>query len=216
MKRLLAQLPGAIRLWEERDPVMARLARTNPPAPSSDHRGSGFHSLATSLLHQQVSLAAGRSITRRLRRACGGRLTPARLLRRSVKELRAAGVSRQKASYLRDLAARVDSGRLDFRRLRGASDAAVIEALTAVKGIGPWTAKMFLLFHLERPDVVAPEDLGLRLAVSDAYGVRMDRTARFLERNADRWSPHGSLACLTLWAHKDAQKSGARKDGPSA
>lgn len=216
MNRLLAHLPDAIRAWETRDPVLARLARATPPRPASDRRTSGFHSLTVSLLHQQVSLAAGRSITRRLTRACGGRITPSRLLRLPPETIRGSGVSRMKASYLRDLAVRVDSARLEFRRLRTASDEEVVEALTAVRGIGPWTAKMFLLFHLQRPDVVAPEDLGLRLAVADAYGVRMDRTARFLERNAPRWSPYGSLASLTLWAHKDARRPGAQTNGPSA
>lgn len=206
MKRLLSGLPAAIRHWEERDPVLARLARQNPPSATSDRGQSGFQSLVVSLLHQQVSLAAGRSIVRKLTRACGGRITPKRIRALDEETFQGAGVSRQKRRYIRDLAEHVDAGRIDFRRLRGASDAEVVEALTAVDGIGPWTAKMFLLFHFQRPDVMAPEDLGLRLSVMDAYGVRADRAARFLEKQAPIWSPHASLACLALWAHKDAAR----------
>lgn len=203
VRRLLHELPAAIKRWQATDPVLADLARRRPPGPRPGRRDSAFATLVESLLHQQVSLAAGRSIVRRVRTACGGRITPQAIVRLSPQRLRAAGVSRQKQSYIRDLARRTRSGALDFRRLASQSDDEVVEALTAVRGIGPWTAKMFLLFHLERPNVVSPEDFGLRLAASRIYRVRLSRTSRFLESRARVWSPYGSLACLTLWQHKD-------------
>jgi DNA-3-methyladenine glycosylase II len=155
------------------------------------------------LTHQQVSVAAGRSIARKVQAACGGRITAQAIRRLSEAELRACGVSRQKQAYIRDLAEKAVNGEVDFRRLARMDDAAVIEALTRIKGIGTWTAKMFLLFHLRRPDVVAPEDLGLRMAVARAYRVPMSRAQRVMDHRRPLWSPYGSLASLVLWAHKD-------------
>lgn len=202
MKTLAPGLARAVEHWNAQDPILARLAHEVPPFPDLSRRHSGFDSLVTSLIHQQVSIAAGRSILRRLRAACGGRISPARVLRLSTAKIRAAGVSRQKMEYIRDLARRTASGELRFRAYAAMSDADIVQELTQVRGVGVWTAKMFLLFHLGRPDVVAPEDLGLRLAVAKAYKVPMGRTARFLETQAAKWSPFGSLASLTLWASK--------------
>lgn len=201
-------LPAALAHWQSTDPALARLARAqdvHPPLP----RGTPFGALARSLLHQQVSVAAGETISRRLTAACHGRVTPEAVLALGEAGMQACGISRQKRSYLVDLATKVRDGTIDFPSLRKADDAAVIEALTQVRGIGEWTAQMFLIFHLGRPDVVAPDDLGLRLAVRDAYGVRIDRTRRFLERRAPDWSPFGSLACLTLWASRRVATNGA-------
>lgn len=193
----------ALAHWSRADPVLARLARTHAPRTLPRPPEAGFASLVTSLLHQQVSVAAGRSIERKLRRACEGRVTAARIRGLSPTALRACGVSRQKQGYLRDLAAKTLDGSIDFRRLSRHRDEDVVSTLTQVKGIGPWTAKMFLLFHLRRPDVVAHEDLGLQVSVQSVYGIPRSRAARFLERKAPVWSPYGSLASLTLWAHKD-------------
>ncbi len=191
---------------------MAGLASTHPPRLRPAPGSSAFAHLVESLIHQQVSLAAGRTILARLRQTCGGRITPERVLRQDEARLQAAGVSRQKRSYLLDLAGKVDSRELRLHRLGSAKNDEVIDQLTQVRGIGAWTAKMFLIFYLQRPDVVAPEDLGLRLAAARAYRLPMARTERFLERRAPVWSPYGSLACLTLWENKDAvAASGARK-----
>ncbi|MBI2077967.1 MAG: DNA-3-methyladenine glycosylase 2 family protein [Euryarchaeota archaeon] len=213
MRHALADLPAAIRAWTTTDPIMARLARRTPPRPMAAGRTTGFATLVTALIHQQVSLAAGRSITRKVTAACGGRLTPDAVLRASPANLRRAGLSRQKRSYVLDLARRTNRGDVSFRRLARETDTAVIETLTRVRGIGSWTAKMFLLAHLKRPDVVAPEDLGLRLAASHAYNIPLAKTAQFLESRRPLWRPFGSLACLTLWAHKDRMAAARR---PSA
>ena len=206
MRRIFEHLPSAIKHWTSTDPVMAKLAKATPPRSIDAARSTGFATLVISLIHQQVSLAAGRSITRKVKAACGRRLTPASVLATSPAKFRAGGLSRQKRSYVLDLARRTQRGQVSFRRFPFQTDDAVIEALTRVRGIGSWTAKMFLLAHLERPDVVAPEDLGLRLAAAKAYGVPIEKAAAFLEQKRAAWRPYGSLACLTLWAHKDRTK----------
>ncbi|HLE48009.1 MAG TPA: DNA-3-methyladenine glycosylase 2 family protein [Candidatus Thermoplasmatota archaeon] len=207
MSRLFSSLPAAIRHWKTNDPIMARLAETTPARAIGAARSTGFSTLVVSLIHQQVSLAAGRSITRNVVAACGGRITPAAVLGASPAKLRAAGLSRQKRSYVLDLAHRTHRGEIGFRRFAHQGDDAIIETLTKVRGIGPWTAKMFLVAHLQRPDVVAPEDLGLRLAAAQVYGVPAPKAAAFLEARRAAWSPFGTLACLTLWAHKDQAPS---------
>jgi DNA-3-methyladenine glycosylase II len=205
---LQAAFPRAIRHWTKTDPVLARLARSQGPRRLPLPRAGGFASLVISMLHQQVSVAAGRSITRKVQAACGGRITAHALARLGADELRACGVSRQKQGYLQDLARRTLDGDVDFRRFAAMSDQQVIETLTRVKGIGSWTAKMFLLFHLQRPDVVAPEDLGLRIAVARAYKVPPSRAAKIMLQRQPSWSPYGSLASLVLWAHKDGPAPG--------
>jgi DNA-3-methyladenine glycosylase II len=201
---LLADLARALAAWEKSDPILARLARAHGPRSMPRARDGAFSSLVTSLIHQQVSVAAGRTITLRVKAACGGRITPHAIARLLPRTLRAAGLSRQKQSYVLDLAQRTLSGELNFRRISRMSDQAAIEALTQVRGVGTWTARMFLLFHMERPDVVAPEDLGLRMAVSRAYRVPEKKAAEFLIERSAVWRPYGSLASLVLWAHKDA------------
>lgn len=199
--------PAAIRLWEASDPVMARLAQEHRPNLRFSGRTSAFSSLAVSLVHQQVSVAAGRAIWRRVRDSCGGRVTPASVLSTPVGRLRRAGLSRQKLSYLRDLAAKVQAREVPIRRFRTMTDTEIVESLTQVKGIGVWTAKMFLLFHLERPDVLAEEDLGLQIATARAYKVPIKRARRFLEGRRRAWSPYSTIASMVLWRSKDGARS---------
>jgi DNA-3-methyladenine glycosylase II len=117
--------------------------------------------------------------------------------------LRAAGLSRAKSAYLLDLAGRVASGELDLGRLAELADEDVIAALTAIKGIGRWTAEMFLIFHLARPDVISTGDLGIRRAVQIGYGLDELPGPADLERIAEPWRPHRTLACLYLWRSLD-------------
>lgn len=204
MKSLLADMPRALVRWDDTDPVLAEAARRHPPGPRPSWRGSGFAALAVSIAHQQVSVAAGRTITKRVVAACGGRLTPANALAAGPRRLRAAGLSNSKTAYVLDLARRVDRGEVDFRRLARASDADVVAALTSVKGIGVWTAEMFMLFHQERPDVLAVGDLGLQLGASDVFGVPREKAKAFLADRRTEWSPYGSLASLVLWEARHA------------
>jgi DNA-3-methyladenine glycosylase II len=182
------------------DPVLAEVIRRGGPRDLPT-RGAGFPTLAQAILFQQISGAAGAAILRRLRSAHGGpRFPPPEwFLTVSPKVLRAAGVSPQKVRYLRDLAARVADGRLDLRRLSREPDAQVIEQLTAVLGIGLWTAQMYLIFSLHRPDVIPSGDLGVRKAVENAWGYRTLPAEVTVERHARRWTPYRSHAAYYLW-----------------
>ena len=182
------------------DPVLARLIRGGGPT-ALPRRGSGFPVLAQAILFQQISGAAGEAILRRLRTLHGGpRFPPPEwFLRAPNKGLRAAGVSPQKVRYLKDLAARVVDGRLDLRRLSREPDDRVVEELTTVLGIGRWTAQMYLIFSLHRPDVMPSGDLGIRKAVGKAWGYRDLPAVVTVERHSRRWAPYRSHAAYYLW-----------------
>ncbi len=182
------------------DPVLARVIRSTGVVPLPRNAG-GFRHLAEAILYQQISGAAGDAIVRRLEAVDGtGRFPTADWFCTADRAtLRRAGVSPQKVGYLQDLARRVVDGRLDLRRLRGASDAAVSEALTAVHGIGGWTAQMYLLFSLHRPDVLPSGDLGVRKAVQRAWGFRTLPAPRTIDRLGRRWAPYRSYATHYLW-----------------
>ncbi|MGB0651678.1 MAG: DNA-3-methyladenine glycosylase family protein [Thermoplasmatota archaeon] len=198
-ERLLAQLDDAIDHWRQTDPLLVALAEEHRPDPALSSGDDPFAALVESITHQQVSLAAGRTIHGRALEAMGGVASPAAALAAGPEALRGAGLSRSKVAYVLDLAERCDNGSLDLAALEAASDDEVIAALTAVKGIGVWTAKMFLLFHLQRPDVSAPEDLGVRVAAAIAYGMPEADGAALVKEKAAVWSPYNSLACLVLW-----------------
>lgn len=167
-----------------------------------------FGSLLRSIVGQQLSVAAATSIFDRLKDANGGRSpTPRQLLLMRPARLRACGFSRVKIEYARDLARHVLEGELDLPRLRRLEDEEVREAITAVKGLGPWTADMFLIFHLRRDDVLPVGDLGLRRAVERAYRVT-DPSPSDLERIAEPWRPYRTPASLYLWASLSLAKPG--------
>jgi DNA-3-methyladenine glycosylase II len=157
--------------------------------------------LVRSIVNQNLSNSASRSIFRRLLERFDGHLpTPQEILDDDPEALRhAVGVSRAKTASLRSLAQRIVSGELQLERLHELSDEDVLAQLDAVKGIGPWTADMFLMFHLQRPDVLPVGDLGLRRAVERAYGLDGAPRAAELERIAEPWRPYRTLACIYLW-----------------
>jgi DNA-3-methyladenine glycosylase II len=193
----------------EADPVLAGLidavgalpdARDGRPHPD-DHYGA----LVRSITGQQLSVRAAQTIYGRLTARFGGRPpTPREILADEPEELRAAaGLSRAKVSYLRSLAEHVLSGELELERLDELSDDEAIAELVAVKGLGVWTAHMFLMFHLERPDVLPVGDLGVRRAIERAYGLDGLPDAPTMERVAEPWRPHRTLACRYLWRSLD-------------
>lgn len=185
--------------------MLLRLSRANPiPAEPHELNRDGFSTLVLSIVHQQVSMAAARTITGRLVRLLGGRITPRRILNRSPEQLRTAGLSGAKAAYVLDLADKTQRGDVGFGRFAEMDDDAILAELTAVKGIGSWTAKMFLLFHLHRPDVLPTEDLGLRLAVAEAYKVPVAEAADEMLARRERWSPYCSVASRVLWLSRRA------------
>jgi DNA-3-methyladenine glycosylase II len=154
-----------------------------------------------SITGQQLSVLAARAIYGRLTTRFGGRPpTPQEILDDDPEELRAAaGLSRAKVGYLRSLAEHVISGELELELLDALSDEEVIAELVAVKGLGLWTAQMFLMFHLERPDVLPVGDLGIRRAIERAYGLAELPQATEMERIAAAWRPNRTLACRYLW-----------------
>jgi DNA-3-methyladenine glycosylase II len=159
-----------------------------------------FTALVGSIVHQQVSMAAAKSMLRKLRGLCpGGRVGPTALLRLSAAELRVAGISRQKAVYLHSLAEAFTSHRLTPARLRQMNDDEVIAAVTAVKGIGRWTAEMLLIFCLRRPDVWPIDDLGLRKAAQRLLGREEIPRPAELTKLAAPWRPYRSVATWYLW-----------------
>ena len=167
-----------------------------------DHYGA----LVRSIVGQQLSTKAARAIYTRLTERFGGRApTPEEVLADAADELRAAaGLSRAKVGFLRSLAEHVLDGSLELERLDELSDEDVIKELIAVKGLGVWTAHMFLMFHLQRPDVLAVGDLGIRRAVMVLYGLPELPAPAELEEIAEPWRPHRTLACRFLWRSLDA------------
>ena len=186
------------------DPVMAALVdRIGPLDHAARRRGrpdDAYGSLVRTIVGQQLSTKAARTIYARLAALFGDRPpTLAELIAAEEQTLREAGLSRQKIGYLRDLAARVQSGELELETLHELSDDDVSEKITAVKGLGRWSADMFLMFHLGRPDVLPVGDLGIRRAVERAYGLPDLPDEDALRELAGPWRPERTLACFYLW-----------------
>jgi DNA-3-methyladenine glycosylase II len=171
------------------------------------YREPTFEMLARAIVFQQLSTKAARTIYGRLEEAAGGRLTPERIQNLSVGEMRRAGLSRQKLGYIRDLAEHAISGKVDFARLPEMADEAVIEALTDIKGVGVWTAHMFLIFSLRRPNVLPTGDLGVRMAIQRAYRKRKPPTPQQVEQIARSWHPYCSYAAWYLWRSLELKES---------
>ena len=177
-----------------------------PEEPDSRGRPAELYgALVRSIAGQQLSVLAARAIWRRLTEHFGGRTpTPEEILAEDPDTLRAAaGFSRAKVTYLRSLAEHVLDGELELDRLAELPDEEVIRELTAVKGIGEWTAHMFLMFTLHRPDVLPVGDLGVRNAAMRAYGLDAPPKPAELEAIADPWRPYRTRACLYLWRSLD-------------
>lgn len=191
------------------DPVLGALIDAAGPdglgAGRSERPDDHYGALVRSIVGQQLSTKAARTIYGRLTERYGGRTpTPEELIADDLDALRvAAGLSRAKASYLRSLAEHVVSGELELERLDELPDEQVAAELVAVKGLGQWTAQMFLMFHLGRPDVLPTGDLGIRRAVERAYGLPRLPDPPQLTEIAEPWRPHRTLACRYLWHSLD-------------
>jgi DNA-3-methyladenine glycosylase II len=163
-----------------------------------------YGALLRAIVGQQLSVKAARTIYERFTGLFDGRTpTPEDLLEVDADTLRAAGLSRAKATYVRSLAEHVISGELELDRLDELSDEEVTAELVAVKGLGQWTADMFLIFHLGRPDVLPVGDLGVRRAIERLYGFEALPSAAEMEALGERWRPYRSLASLYLWESLD-------------
>jgi DNA-3-methyladenine glycosylase II len=175
--------------------VATRLRRRKEERPAD-----AYGALLRAIVGQQLSTKAARTIYLRVLDLFGGTTpTPEQLLEASEEDLRGCGLSGRKTEYVRDLARHVLSGELELDRLRELEDEQVIEEIVAVRGLGRWTAEMFLLFHLQRPDVLSGGDLGIRKAIQVEYGLEEMPTPTRVIEIGEPWRPHRSLASLYLW-----------------
>jgi len=161
--------------------------------------GSHFEFIARSIIYQQLSTKAAATIHGRVQALCGGVLSAEPLSRLADEALRGAGLSRQKLGYLRDLAAREAAGTLDTRHFPDLPDEDITRQLVQVKGVGVWTAQMFLMFKLGRPDVLPVLDLGIRKGVQRAYRLRKLPDAKRIEKIAAPWAPYRTVGSWYMW-----------------
>jgi DNA-3-methyladenine glycosylase II len=186
------------------DPIMARLVQERGPlqlAATTDY----FFTLLDAIASQQLSSKAAATIVNRIRALVPDMETPdaGSILALPDQTLREAGLSWSKVSYVKDLASRVASGELDLARISQMDDEAIIKALVAVKGIGRWTAEMFLIFSLARPDVLAVDDYGLQAAMKRLYNLPDLPKPTAMRQIAEPWRPYRSYASLYLWRSLD-------------
>ena len=194
----------ARRLLARRDPVLGDLMRCHGACGLADAQHEDpFRALVHAIIAQQLSTKAAATIERRVSALFAGPASPKALASVTDDQLRAAGMSFQKIRYLRDLCSRVQDGSLNLTLIHELPDEDVITALTQVKGIGRWTAEMFLMFRLHRPDVLPVGDLGIVRAVQRAYGLRKVPSPDRLLRLGEPWRPYRSVACWYLWASLD-------------
>ena len=188
-----------IRHLKKNDPILARIIGKARPVKfelDDDH----YEAIVGSIIFQQLAGSAARAILNRFKDLYGGSLpSPREYLSTDESRLRSSGLSPQKISYIKDLAERIESGRLDLKRLEELSDDEAMRELDDVRGIGRWTAEMFLLFKLGRTDVLPVDDLGLRKAAKQAYRLRKLPTRERFEQLAEKWHPYSSISTLYLW-----------------
>jgi DNA-3-methyladenine glycosylase II len=188
----------AIQHLKRRDPVLSGII-DRVGDYGIEFRDPNFETLVKSIVYQQLSGRVASVIFGRVVKAAGGKLTPESILKLRPGRMRALGLSGQKTAYIRDLARHTRDGRVDFEKLLDLSDEAVIERLTEVKGVGVWTAHMFLIFALRRTDVLPLGDLGIRAAIRKAYGFAELPEAAEMEALAARWRPYCTVASWYLW-----------------
>ena len=216
----------AILHLKKSDPVMRAIIERVGPF-RMEFGEPTFHSLAEAIAYQQLNGKAAVTIFKRFTDLAGDPLTPQGILRLTPAQMRSVGLSKQKSSYLIDMAERAHRGELDFTRLSEMSDDDIIEHLTQVKGVGVWTAHMFLMFTLRRPDILPTGDFGIRMAMFKHY---LDKARRNgskkspqskvhkrkiilpkpeqMEKIAKSWVPYRSIACWYLWKSLDTKTLG--------
>lgn len=192
-------MEDVLRHLRRRDPILKRVIARVGPCEMNYHPPT-FHALTRAIVYQQLSGSAASTIFRRFQDRCGVRnLKPEAVMRLAEEEMRAAGLSGQKARYVRDLAEKTAAGQVRFGRHRKQSDEEVIAELTQVKGIGVWTVQMFLMFALKRPDVFPVLDLGVRNGMQKAYGLESTAKHPEYEAIAENWRPYRSIASWYMW-----------------
>ncbi|OGC87006.1 hypothetical protein A3D70_02090 [Candidatus Adlerbacteria bacterium RIFCSPHIGHO2_02_FULL_54_18] len=179
----------------------AFVRRHGPIVHRRAHARNTFQSLAESIVYQQLSGKAAATIVKRFVALFPGKKFPAPddVLKINIKKLRSAGLSAQKASSIKDLATKCKDGTIEPKKFKGMSDAQIIEHVVRVKGIGEWTAQMFLMFTLGRPDVLPTGDLGIQKAIQKLFTLRTKPSPEKMQRLAQSWAGHRTLACFYLW-----------------
>jgi DNA-3-methyladenine glycosylase II len=195
----------AINHLSKADPILrAIIGRVGPCR--IEYGPPEFHSLAESIVYQQLNGKAASTIFERFAALAGDPVTPKGILKLTDAQMRSVGLSKQKSSYLRDMAERTVHGELNFGKLHALPDEEVIKHLTQVKGVGEWTAQMFLMFTLRRPNVLPTGDFGVQMAIKKHYKKRKLPKPLQMEKLAKAWEPYRSVACWYLWRSLDLKE----------
>ena len=200
-------LKSSARVLADDPHLGAFIGRFGPIAHRREHAMDAFQSLAESIIYQQLSGKAADIICKRFVALFPGKAfpTPKDVLKIRIEKMRLAGLSRQKAAYLKDLALRCTDGTVEPKKFSKMSDAEIIEHVSAVKGIGVWTAQMFLMFTLARPDVLPTGDLGIQKGFKKLFRLRALPSPAHMERLARPWAGHRTVACFYLWRLLDTK-----------
>ena len=194
----------AINHLKKSDPVLAAIIEQVGPC-RMEYGEPTFHSLAEAILYQQLNGKAAVTIFKRFTDLAGDSLTPAGILKLTDAQMRGVGLSKQKTAYLRDLSEKTQAGLVQFERLPELPEAEVIQHLTQIKGVGVWTAHMFLMFTLRRPDILPTGDYGVQAAIKKHYKKRKWPKPAVMEKIARPWAPYRSIACWYLWKSLDVK-----------
>ncbi len=192
----------AVNHLKKSDPILAAIIERVGPC-RMEFGPPEFHSLAEAIVYQQLNGKAAETIFKRFTALSGDPVTPKGILKLTGEQLRSVGLSKQKSSYLKDMAERASRGELDFTRLTEMTDDEVIQHLTQVKGVGVWTAHMFLMFTLRRPNVLPTGDYGVQAAMKKHYKKRKMPKPEQMQKIAKSWEPYRSVACWYLWRSLD-------------
>jgi DNA-3-methyladenine glycosylase II len=195
---------SAVRHLKKSDPILCAIIERIGPC-RMEFGPPEFHSLAEAIVYQQLNGRAAVTIFNRFAALAGDPLTPEGILKLTDAQMRSVGLSKQKSSYLRDMAERAARRDLDFSRLPEMSDDEVIKHLTQVKGVGVWTAHMFLIFTLRRPNVLPTGDYGVQAAIKKHYKKRKLPKPEQMVKIARPWEPYRSIACWYLWRSLDVK-----------
>ncbi len=205
MKKSNQKILDPKRYLQSVDPVLGAVIKQIELPYRKPNRRTRFEALVEAIVSQQLSVKASDTIFERFKSLFPGKKFPDadEVMKMSEAKLRSVGLSGSKARYIKDLAGRIHKKELQLHRLHHLTDEEVIEELVKVKGIGKWTAEMFLMFSLGREDLYSHGDLGLRNAVMKLYGFKKPPTEKQVEKIVTKWSPHRTLACRYLWRSLD-------------
>lgn len=190
------------------DPVMKRLIESHNNKPKKITRKDPFKALCRSIVSQQLATKAAETIYKRFIALYGNKNpTPEQILVTRTQKLRKCGLSGQKSEYLKDLSRKVLDGTVEIKRMNKLSDQEIIDELVKVKGIGVWTAQMFLMFNMGRPDVFPVGDLAIQNMMRELYRLSPAWKVEHLEEIAEKWKPYRSIACWYIWHYKDSKQA---------